>query len=309
MVKISQQGSKSARVDVLYASQIFIQVVELGSLSKVAHQFNLSVSSVSRQLSQLEQYLGVSLLQRSTRSIAITDEGHLFLQEIRQILQDLEQVTHRLADPEQSLQGLVSCVVPDVLLEQLCQQVPDFLAQYPKIRLQLLTSHQVEDSFQPDLWLDRVPHKDRHWQSIRLSWADKGWVLVAAPEYLRQYPPLGPLEDLKQHQCLLTQPNTDQEVWLLEDEEGIYKITVNGSLCCPEWLTRYQCVKQGLGLAMLPHWLVKRDLQVGRLHACWPQLMPRMMHLSEPDLFLNVRAIPSPSPRVNMVREWLEAFH
>ena len=121
----------------LEALNIFVQIVESGSISGAAQRLDMPVSAVSRSLSRLEQHLGLTLLQRSTRRMEITDEGRLLLAQAHKILDEVRLTEERLALRRAQIGGVlrINTSVP-VMLHVLSPLLADFCVQYPQIELE-----------------------------------------------------------------------------------------------------------------------------------------------------------------------------
>src|SRR5215470_16119716 len=136
-------------MDKLASMRAFTRVVELGSFSEAARELRLSRSAVSKYVIDLEQELGVQLLNRTTRSASPTENGQTYYERCRAILADLEEadlaVTRLQAEPR----GLLRVNAPMSFgTLHLGRTVADFIARYPHLQLQLLLSDQQIDPVQ-----------------------------------------------------------------------------------------------------------------------------------------------------------------
>lgn len=133
-------------MDLFDAMQVFVRVVERGSFSAVARELNLGQPAVSKQIRALEQHLGGALFARSTRHLALTDQGQRFYAESKDILASLDAARLSFASGQEQIAGLLRVAAP-VSFGRLCiaPLVGEFLARHPQLRIDLRLSDQNED--------------------------------------------------------------------------------------------------------------------------------------------------------------------
>src|ERR1700742_5367418 len=191
-------------MDYLGALRVFVRAVEVGSFSKAAIATNTKTSTVSRAIASLEEDLGVSLFHRTTRRAHLTDPGAIFYKHARGVLRGLEEARDAASAMEGRPQGLIRLHVPSSFARlHIIPFVPDFLAAYPDIRLDISLSDVRVDllSVGADLAIRIGPLIDSSLLSRKL--APHRRIPCASPAYLGRPPPLAAPRDLLQHNCLI----------------------------------------------------------------------------------------------------------
>src|SRR5512134_169155 len=191
--------------DVVHGMLVFSKVVQGGSLSAAARELGVSTAVVSRTLSSLEARLGVRLINRTTRSLHLTDEGASYFETCQRILAEIDEadaaVTSRRVEP----QGVLKVALPASFgHKHIAPLIPPFAARYPKIQLALSLSdrtvNMVEEGY--DLAIRIGELEDSSLAARKL--APNRRVVCASPEYLRTHDAPRIPEDLQRHNCLTT---------------------------------------------------------------------------------------------------------
>ncbi|MES2259144.1 MAG: LysR family transcriptional regulator [Pseudomonadota bacterium] len=245
---------------------IFAAIVQAGSISAAAAQLRCGKSVVSRQLARLEQDLGVRLIQRSTRRLALTEIGALVLQEATQIeraLGNIEQLTDQY---QQQVRGLlrVSCAMAG--RRQLVPLLAEFTALYPhvKVALQLddhmvdLIAEQVDVAIRTSNLVDST--------LIARKLADNPAIIVAAPSYLARAGLPATPHALRQHACLVYAVGSRvYDEWTFLGPEGPYVVRVDGPLQMNDGGALVTVAVAGAGILKVPLPLVAEELASGAL--------------------------------------------
>lgn len=278
-------------MDLFQAMQVYVKVVELGTMTAAAKACDLSTTMVSNHLQALEQRLGVSLLLRTTRRQQVTDAGQAYYQRCLEVL-GLVADSERWAERAQgTAQGLLRITAPPTFgAECLTPALAGFLQRYPKISVSLSLSDQVHDmldgQFDAALRLGNLEPSTliaRPLDDYRLS-------ICASPDYLRRHgTPCDP-EELAAHECLqfMYNPGDEwrgtQKRWSMQGPDGSIGVEVQGRLVTNSSAGLRQAALAGMGLVMLPDVLVRRDLEEGKLVQVLARyaLPGRPMHLLYP---------------------------
>ena len=157
---------------------MFVRAAETGSFSKVAREFGMSQPSVSRMVARLERRLGVKLLLRTTRRVALTEAGVVFLERSRRILGELDEATHAARGVD-SLHGVLRVVMSGAFAtREVIPRLPAFLEQHPDLKIELFISDRTDD-------LTKVPTSRCAWgvlptpPSAPACWPRRrGWSLL-----------------------------------------------------------------------------------------------------------------------------------
>jgi DNA-binding transcriptional LysR family regulator len=245
----------------------FVAVAESGSISEAARRLRLSKSVVSERLAEIERTLGARLLHRTTRKLSITDDGSAFLDRALRILRELEEASADMAERRGSLSGPLRISAPVTFGRMhLGPAIYPFLRQHPGIELTLdLNDRRVDaaaDGF--DAVLRHGPLTDSRLVAWQLAPSRR--VLVASPDYLaRQGLPSGP-DELQQHRGIYY-VNRGVADWRFETAEGARNVRAASALRVNNGDMMLDAALAGLGVALLPTFIVGAALRSGALQA------------------------------------------
>lgn len=244
--------------------QTFVRVVESGGISSAAERLSVAKSAVSRRLQELENRLGVELLRRTTRRIALTEEGRVFYERCLRILDEVAEVENSLINEQHQVQGLVRMAAP--LSLPLWPLLGEFLQRYPGVRLDLDLEDRYIDILREgvDLAIRIGQLSDSSLVAKRL--APIRTVLCASPAYLERHGEPQTPEQMNGHQGLSYANLTEQRQWSFIDATGkehqarpdIRMRANNGDVLL-------QAALDGLGIAVMPRFICYRELASGRL--------------------------------------------
>src|SRR5688572_28999725 len=215
---------------------VFAKVVGAGSLSAAARELGLSPALVSRKLAALEARLGVRLINRTTRSLHLTDEGASYYEACSRVLAEVDEADAAVAAGRVEPQGVLRVALPASFGHvHVAPRIPEFAAQYPKVRLALSLSDRsvnvIEEGF--DLAVRIAELEDSSLAARRL--APNRRVVVASPEYLHRHgAPRSPAE-LAQHNCVTTAADFAM-TWDYRAPDGSAgSVRVSGRYACDNW--------------------------------------------------------------------------
>src|ERR1700720_696159 len=235
VLDVSSQGRcGGAKMDYLGALRMFVRAVEAGSFSKAAIATNTKTSTVSRAIASLEEDLGVSLFHRTTRRAHLTEPGATFYEHARGVLRSLDEARDAASAMEGRPQGLIRLHVPSAFARlHIIPFVPDFLAAYPVIRLDVSLTDVRADLLAVGTALAiRIGSLiDSSMLSRKL--APHRRIACASPAYLDRAPPIAEPIDLLQHNCLVyTLQPTDRWFFRHQAEAGdaFEQVPVTGTL-------------------------------------------------------------------------------
>lgn len=253
-------------MDYFSALNIFHHIADSGSFTATAKALGLAVSSVTRQMDHLESQLGVPLLSRSTRNLALTHAGERYLEQTRPILDDLARVNQALKDEILEPQGKLRLTFPiDYGTTKLAPLLADFARQYPKIELELYAADHFVDLFSEpvDLAIRLGRVEDNRLVARKL--APQNRLLCASPDYLALYgSPQTPAE-LTEHNCLPYVYRGYAPKWFFRKENQTESVRIRGNLSGNSARMLLQATLDGQGICHLPDWLVAPYLQAGKL--------------------------------------------
>ncbi|CAN7341972.1 LysR family transcriptional regulator [Acidovorax sp. LjRoot129] len=258
-------------MDRLTAMRVYVEVATSGSFSATADRLEMSRAMVTRYVGEMEQWLQARLLQRTTRSVTLTDAGELALRRCQQMLaltQDLEEETATTTEGELRGQLRITCSV-SFAYAQMGAAIADFLAQHPQLKIDLDASEgslnlverridlAIRISAEPDPLLIGRP----------LARCDSA--LVASPAYLAAHGTPQEPADLTRHRCL-SYANFGKSVWQLTRGDEIARVGVTSPFSANEATTLMRAALAGGGIALQPTYLVNPYLHSGELQAVLP---------------------------------------
>ena len=254
-------------MDQLGALATFVRVVDAGSLSGAARSLPSSLTSVSRQISALEQRYGTPLLLRTTRRLALTDDGRILYERAKSILGDLREVEATLSRGHQQPSGRIRISAPTLMGRLLIAPLlAEFLRRYPALTLELLLVDRAVDMVDEDIHLSlRVGHLPDS-QLVARKLADLRMIVCASPAYLeRSGVPQTPA-DLSRHDCLVFSDTPGIAEWRFKKgskTEG--RIRIAGRLWVNSLDALVSAAKQGAGIVRVPSWQVEAEIAAGGL--------------------------------------------
>ncbi|MFT2095390.1 LysR family transcriptional regulator [Acidiphilium multivorum] len=256
-------------MDYLGALRLFGRAVELGSFSKAAEAQGAKVSTVSRAVAALEADLGVALFHRSTRRLHLTEPGEQFNAQVQAILRNLDEARDSVAAMQARPQGLLRLNLPGAFgRRHVVPFIPDFLKLYPGLRLELSFTDVRMDLLASgaDLAIRIGPLIDSTLIARKLAGHRR--VVCASPSYLAGAPPLAAPRDLLRHNALIyTLQPTDRWFFRRGTEAGEpeEEVPIAGILRSDDSEALLDAALAGVGIALLPVWLVGEDIARGRL--------------------------------------------
>ena len=256
-------------MDYLNAMTAFVRSVELGSFSKAAAEGGLKVSTVSRYITGLEADLGAALLNRSTRRLNLTEAGRLFYERATQILAEVDEARNATRSLNARPQGLLRINIPSAFgRRHVMPHMTHFLAEYPDIRLDATLTDATVDLVETatDVAVRIGALVDSTLIAKKL--VPQHRILVCSPDYLDRAAPLNEPADLGRHECLpfALQPTRSWYCRPFANASGpVVEIAVNGRLRVNDSEALRDAALTGLGIALLPTWLVGVDVQTGKL--------------------------------------------
>ncbi len=286
----------------LYRMLVFASVVEHGSLTRAAESLNISRSMVSQHLKKLEHRCQSRLLNRTTRSLSLTQEGQSFYRYCAELLKLAKQAETSLQPADAELQGSITLAVPQALGDGVIAPIiKAFHQHYPKVHLSLLiqdrqldlTEHQIDVAIQ--IGTASQPSVNE----TRLGRFDE--YLVASPDYVAHHgAPVHP-DNLSHHHWIGLAGDRLPRHWQFENSEGErVRLQLSPFINCNSLQGTLSLVMQGLGVALLPSPLISQHLANEQLVKLLPDY-----HLGRGALYLVHPYLEVIPPRVRALIELL----
>ncbi|QOZ65311.1 LysR family transcriptional regulator [Bradyrhizobium arachidis] len=254
-------------MDQLAALATFVRAVDHGSLSAAARSVPSSLTSVSRQISALERHFGTRLLVRTTRQLALTEDGRMLYERAKSILGELKEIEERLAGNRREPSGRLRVSAPALMGRLLIAPLlGDFLRAYPSLSVDLLLVDRNVDLIEEDVHLalrvGRMPDS----QLVMRKLAEVQMIHCASPDYLaRRGEPHTPA-DLAQHDCLVFSDAPGAATWRFGREANSgARIRISGRLWVNSLDALAVAAENGAGIVRVPSWQVEKQLVEGRL--------------------------------------------
>ena len=273
-------------MDRLMAMQVFVTVVDGGSLSAAAEQLDLSRPVVSRYVAELEDWVGARLLHRTTRRLSLTPAGNELLPRCRQMLEFSDDMRHALDTPDETPRGLLRITTSTSFAQtQLIQAVVDYGRRYPGVAVDLLaldrTVNLVEERI--DLAIRMTNRLEPNLIARPLGVCRS--IICAAPDYLAHHGTPRKVEELALHNCL-THSYVGRSLWQFDPKKATGKggktrslaksqsVAVGGSISANEVTVLLQAVLAGVGIGHMPAYAVAPLVASGRLVQLLPDFEP-----------------------------------
>lgn len=254
---------------------VFVQVARRASFSEAAAELRLSTGTVSRKIAELEKIMSVRLLERSTRKVGLTEIGHMFYERSTQILQFAEESASIVQDLQTEPRGTLRITAPILFSSKhLGPLVQTFMERYPNVRVELSVSDHLESlaTGNHDIAIRITNHLDDTVVARRL--ATVNWTVCASPDYLARHgTPVVPT-DLKEHNCYHYPSVIKHGRWAFTRGDAEYTIPIQGRLQVNNSQIIADHVLAGMGIGLLPTYLVGDDVKSGRLVSLLPTYQP-----------------------------------
>jgi DNA-binding transcriptional LysR family regulator len=242
----------------------FTRTVEAKSLSRAAAELGVPRATIGRRLARLEERLGVRLLRRTTRALALTDAGDAFYRHARIVLDAVEQAEASVRKSDTIVRGTLRVATPPMLDPSFNALVCDFARAYPEVQIHVDASSRYVDLLREGYDVALRAATEFEPGLVARTVARTSAVAVAAPAYLAAHGTPRKVRDLRAHQCLVgfMRGGLPQTHW---PKAGGGKISIEGSLVSNDMTLLMDAALRGLGIAVLPALLVGAPLEHGAL--------------------------------------------
>ncbi|PPC75133.1 LysR family transcriptional regulator [Pokkaliibacter plantistimulans] len=250
----------------------FVALAETGSFTAAAERLSTSTANISRRLHALEKHLGLRLVERTTRHVALTELGRIYYQRCRPLLDSLDEAQRTLIDLQHSPSGKLRLTCAVAYGERhIAPLVNDFAQRYPELQIELHLSNRVVDiideGYDLAIRLGHLPESSL----VARRLAPRDMYVCASPDYLARYGAPHSLDELLQHHCLVG----TQDTWAFEEQKRTRLLRVEGRLHCNNGHAILDAALKGLGICQLPDFYVTPYLASGQLCELLPQFRQR----------------------------------
>ncbi|TAM94978.1 MAG: LysR family transcriptional regulator [Rhodanobacteraceae bacterium] len=252
----------------------FAAVVEHGGFSAAGRALNVPKSRLSKRVSQLEEGLGVRLLQRTTRRFVVTEAGERFYRHCQAMLAEVRAATEDVATLNGEPRGVVRMSCPVALTQTvLASLLPEFLAKHPKVQVRLLSNDRRVDLIGEgyDVAIRVRTKLDTDATLVLRTFGQSSVLPVASPALLETHGRLQGPEDLSALPALSLLESDGPQEWELTGPEGQrVRVEIQPRLVCGDFLTVLEAARRGIGVAMLPEFVCAPAIASGELEALLP---------------------------------------
>ena len=250
----------------LQAMELFVSAVREGSFSAAGRRAGLSPAAVSRQIAALEASLGTQLLNRTSRSLALTEAGREYLARLEPILQDIAAAEAAAAALHATPRGTLRLHSRTMFgMRVVAPLIPAFQARYPELRVELRLAERparlAEDDVDIDLRIG-APPEGQLMQRLLLR---SERMLVASPDYLARQPPVCAPRDLLVQDCLTYWVGPEDVTWRFLAEGELLELAIAARFTSNNGEVLRQLALAGHGIALLDDYTVRDELAAGRL--------------------------------------------
>jgi DNA-binding transcriptional LysR family regulator len=259
-------------MDKFLEMKTFAAVVDGGSFVQAADALGMSKPAVSRHVAELEQRLGVRLLQRTTRKLSLTEEGRLFYGRCKSVLSDVEVAEEEITAKSIAVKGLIKVNVPvSYGLLELAPLWPDFMTEYPDVELDITLADRIVDLVEEGYDLAVRIARLANSSLVSRKLASTRMVLCASPGYLKKHgQPKHPYE-LTEHAVMSYSLLATGDQWDFEGPEGKVSVTVKPVMRTNSGDTCTAAARKNKGVILQPSFMVSADLRSGVLIELMPQ--------------------------------------
>ena len=263
-------------MNLLAAMKIYDRVCTLGSLSAAARDLNMSTTAVSRTIKELEDDLGVRLLNRTTRQMSTTEAGREYAERVRAVLDEVDELQDATRRLDHGTRGLLRISCSNVLAHtRITRLIPRFLAENPLVSVEFnLTSRHVvglvEEGY--DVAIRFEAQSDSEIVSRQLGQVRNH--VCATPAYLEKHGRPRHPNELANHSCVLSNFAKRLGAWPFMGEEGRFSVTVKGRVSTNSVEAAYQMTLADFGIGNLPSLLVAPAIADGRLEPLLEEFRP-----------------------------------
>lgn len=250
---------------------VFVKVVQVGSFSGAARLLELPISTVSVRVSRLEKRLGVTLLQRTTRRLHLTEAGKVYYDLASEGLFQLYEAETAVSESVEEPSGLLKVTAPvdvgDDLLSSIMMRVNK---SYPKVHIELVLMNRYVDLIAEgiDAAIRTGPLKDS--TLIAKNAGIARWALFASPSYLENSEALDSPQSLRKHKCLQFTP-LGKDSWSLKSGSDNVRVPMNGEIVSNDVGVIDALAKANAGVALLPMYLTRESCELGKLTRVLPE--------------------------------------
>ena len=253
----------------------FVQVFDAGGFSAAARQFDRSKALLSKYVTDLEDYLGVRLMNRTTRKLSLTEAGEAYYREASQLLQQLDDLDASISDQTSAPRGLLRVSAPRNFGERtLAPAIFEFLKKFPEVSVDLRLEDRYVDLVDEGIDLALRISTMTDSSLIARKIADMRIVVAGAPSLIARVGEPTTPEALRNLPCIIDTNLQGQANWRFIENGRTVSVHVSGPVRVNSPLAALQAATMGLGFAAMPSYLADRAIESGELRSVLERYVP-----------------------------------
>jgi len=267
-------------MDRLTGMTVFVSVARAGSFIGGARELSISRAMATKHIAQLESHLGARLFNRTTRSLSLTDVGAAYLKRCKTVLTDIEEMEGAVTQLHTEPRGKLKVSAPTVIgALYVAPAIAEFLALHKELSVNLILQSNFGDMVEEGIDVALTFGDLGDTSLIAKQMANSSLLVCGSPDYFEaNEKPLIP-EDLDGHSCLVNWAIPPRNKWVFKGLEGKREIEVSGRMQANAADPIRIAAKKGLGLVMLPEYIVSKDIEKGHLQVVLQDYAVEPMHI------------------------------
>jgi len=259
-------------MDKLTSMNVFVRVAKVGSFAGAAKDLDISRAMATKHIMQLESELNTRLFNRTTRSLSLTEAGEEYLERCQQVLLDVEEMESAVTKLQTEPRGVLKICAPPVIgATHIAPGLTEYLKTYPDLSVEMVLKggqvDLIDEGVDMAIYLGQLNDTSLVARKLGRS----SLVVCASPEYLKIHGTPQDPEDLDDHSCLINWAIPPYNKWRFKGILGDRTVTVTGRMQANMADPIRNAAINGLGLIMLPRYIVGRDIELGRLQVVMEQ--------------------------------------
>lgn len=255
---------------------VFVKVIDNGSFTAAGDELNMAKSQVSKYISRLEADLGTQLLHRSTRSLSPTESGRALYETFANVCDTLEEAERVMDHTGHSARGILHVASPISFGHlHLAPAIAEFMRAYPEIKVEMLLGNHYDDivtqGADEAIQLGKLPDSDLKARRIAM----RGMRVCASPSYLKKHGTPNTPGELVEHNCLNYANSSFDSEWQFLQGGKRLQVPIAGNLKANSSQALEAAAVAGLGIVMLPGYMMTRDMKQGRLVSILQEYCPQ----------------------------------
>ena len=258
---------KIINAELLDGVAVFVAVINSGSFKAAAESLGHSTSYISKEVSRLEKRLGSRLLNRTTRTISLTDAGRAYYEQCQQIVIDAENASRSVSRLQDEPRGLLRVNAPTSFgTRHLLEPLSAFLHRYPEVNLEIEFNDRIIDVVAEGYDVVLRVGKVRNSNLIARAFTRSKTVVIASPEYLRRHGTPEKAAELENHHCITYSLEPNPLTWAFRKENEQVQVTLTSRSMCNNAEIMVSLACDGIGITRVPLFTCNKEVEAGRLN-------------------------------------------